>query len=377
MAIRVLIVDDSLFMRSLVSDILTSDPGIEVVGTAKDAADARAAIRKERPDCITLDLVLPGEDGLSLLKDIMATYPTPVVILSAHSKAGAEMTMRCLEAGAEGFVPKPSGEVSLDIESIKPQLIREVKTAARLDVRKIESLIRAEAQEPANKRRGLVETRKLIVIGASTGGPQTLRPLLASLPADFPGTIVVAQHMPTRSFTEGLAESLNRKCELVVKVAGQDEPLRPGVAYLIPGRSHMTLETRAGSRGPGSKRRHIQPADAVARLREADGGELSPSIDVVMASAAEVYGDNAVGVILTGLGNDGTEGMKAIKAAGGQTIAQDASSLVFGMPKAVIEAGLAEEVLPAERIAQALMDAVEAAPPADRPRTDSATTARV
>jgi len=348
--------------------MLTSDPGIEVVGKARNATEARAAIRKQRPDCITLDLVLPGEDGLSLLKDIMATCPTPVIILSAHSKAGADVTMRCLEAGAEGFVPKPSGEVSLDIESIKPQLIREVKAAASLDARKIRSLISAKAKKPRKVRRRPVRAEKLVVIGASTGGPQTLRPLLASLPADFPGIVIIAQHMPTSVFTEGLAENLNQKCEVVVKLAQDGEPLKAGTVYLVPGGSHMTLETRVSGQPRHGKGRRPRSADAVAALRPANADDLSPSIDTTMTSVAQVYGRNAVGVILTGIGHDGREGMKAIKAAGGQTIAQDASSLIFGMPKAVIEAGLADNVLPSERVAQALMDAMKTEPDAPRPR---------
>jgi len=356
-------------MRSLVSDILTSDPDIEVVGTAHNAADARKAMRKHRPDCITLDLILPGEDGLSLLKDIMAKSPTPVVILSAYSKAGAEITMKCLQAGAEGFVPKPSGEVSLDIESIKPQLIREVKTAAMLDARKIKSLITAEPKQPKKARRKGVGGKKVIVIGASTGGPQTLRPLLGSLPGDFPGTVIVAQHMPTSFFTQGLAESLSRKCELVVKVAQDNEPLESARAYLIPGGSHMTVKAEVCDRSPRSKRRHFQNTNAVVCLQPVEGNELSPSVDTAMRSVAQFYGSNTVGVILTGLGYDGREGMKAIKAAGGQTIAQDEdSSLIFGMPKVVIDAGLADKVLPSQRIAQALVDTVEVESQEARPR---------
>ena len=378
MAIKVLIVDDSLFMRSLVSDILTSEAGIEVVGTAQNATEARKALRKHHPDCITLDLILPGEDGLSLLSDIMAKSPTPVVILSAYSKAGAEVTMKCLEAGAVGFVAKPSGEVSLDIESIKPQLVREVKAAARLDLRKIKSLIVAKPEKSKQAGRRRVGAKKVIVIGASTGGPQTLRPLLGSLPADFPGTVIVAQHMPTDFFTQGLAESLNRNCELVVKVVQDGELLRSGKVYLIPGGSHMTLETRVSPRPIGGKRRHPRNTDAVVRLRPAEGDELSPSVDTAMASVAGVYGPNVIGVILTGLGDDGREGMKAIKAAGGQTIAQDeASSLIFGMPKVVIDAGLADKVLPSQRIARTLMDAVEIESQEARPQRCDSALARV
>ena len=356
MPVKVLIVDDSLFMRRLVSDVLGSDPGIQVVGTAKDGADARKAIRRAKPDCVTLDLVMPGEDGLSILKHIMVACPTPVVILSAHSRAGADITMKCLEGGAAGFVPKPSGEVSLDIDTIKPRLIREVKAAARLDVRRVRDLVRAK---PAKPRRKAVGTRKLVVVGASTGGPQTLGLVLSSLPASFPGAVVVVQHMPAAFFTESLAERLNQGCELAVQVAANGEIIKLGKVYLAPGGYDITL--RAKSAGGLARRRFRESGwiDAVVRLHEAGPDDLSPSIDTAMKSAARAYGRRAVGVILSGLGHDGRDGMAAVKAVGGRTIVQDESSLIFGMPKAVIDSGHADEVLPPQEIGRALMAATD------------------
>ena len=355
MSIKVLIVDDSLFMRRLISDILCSDSDIEVVGAVADAEEARKAIPRTRPGCITLDLVLPGEDGLTLLKHIMAEHPTPVVILSAHSAAGADITMQCLDAGAAGFVLKPSGEVSLDIEAIGPQLIREVKAAAGLDATEIRYLAAADAQrEDAGRSFG--DAAKVVVIGASTGGPQTLGTLLTSLPASFPGVIIVAQHMPTALLTEHLAKRLSRKCALVVDVIRNEEILRSGRAYLVPGGTEMML--RAGSAETGGHELPIAPGEAevAACLRPAAKGGLSPSIDATMTTAAQMFGPHTVGIILSGIGHDGTAGMRAIQAAGGHTIAQDASALINGMPKAVIEAGFADQVLPVKKMALALRD---------------------
>lgn len=357
MPVKVLIVDDSLFMRRLLSDLLGSEPGIQVVGTAKDGEEARKAIRKARPDCITLDLVMPGEDGLSILKHIMAACPTPVVILSAYSRAGADVTMRCLDAGAAAFVPKPSGELSLDISTVRLQLVQAVKAVARVNVRKIRFLTDAKPK----KLRGLtVDTKKVVVIGASTGGPQTLDLVLPSLPENFPGAVIVAQHMPAMFFTESLVERLDQECELAVKVATNDEIIEAGNVYFVPGGHNMTMSASSAERrvqGGGNESGWI---DAVVRLHETGPGDLSPSIDTTMKSAAGAYGRCAVGVILSGLGHDGREGMKAIKAAGGRTIAQDESSLIFGMPKAAIDAGYADKVLPPGEIAQELTDAAHA-----------------
>jgi two-component system chemotaxis response regulator CheB len=355
MSIKVLIVDDSFFMRRLISDVLGSDPDIEVVGAVADAEEARKAIPRTRPDCITLDLVLPGEDGLSLLNHIMAEHPTPVVILSAYSKAGADITMQCLDAGAAGFVLKPSGELSLDIEDIGPQLIREVKAAAGLSVTEIRHLA-AAAVQPKDRSRAFGNAAKVVVVGASTGGPQTLRVLLSSLPANFPGVIIVAQHMPMAVFTEHLANRLSRQCELVVDVLRDEEILRSGRIYFVPGGTEMTLS--AGPEETGEHELPIVPgqAEVAARLRPAKKGELSPSIDATMMTAAHTFGPRTVGIILSGIGHDGTAGMRAIQAAGGHTIAQDASALINGMPTAVIEAGFADQVLPVEEMALALRD---------------------
>ncbi len=342
MPINVLVVDDSLFMRTLISDMLNSDPGIEVTDTAKGGKQALEKICKIRPDCITLDLVMPGWDGLTTLKHIMNECPVPVVILSAYSRRDADITIECLEAGAVGFVLKPSGELSLNIETVKHQLIEEVKAASKVQLEKVKSLT---AKKPKRRKRKLVGTGKVVVIGASTGGLQTLEAILPSLPADFPSPIIVAQHVPNMFFTESLAEHLDRNCELAVKVAQDNEIIQAGNVYLAPGGSHTTLSL-------------LPNTQVTIHINEAKSEVLTPSIDSVMASATKVFHANVIGIILTGMGYDGREGMKAIKESGGNTIVQDKSSLIFGMPKAVIDAGYADKVLPAGQIAEAMTQCV-------------------
>ena len=342
MPIRVLVVDDSLFMRTLVSDMLNSDSEIEVIDTAQNGQEAVDKILKAKPNCVTLDLAMPGWDGLTTLKHIMSECPVPVVILSAHSRQDADVTIECLETGAVGFVLKPSGELSLNIENVKHQLLEEVKAASQVELKQINLLT---ATKPQKRKQKLVIIDKIIVIGASTGGLRALESILPSLPTDFPAPIIVAQHVPNMFFTESLAECLNRDCELVVKVAENDKIIQAGNIYLAPGGSHMTLGL-------------LPNTEVTPYINEAKSDTLSPSIDLAMESAAKIFCGNAIGIILSGMGCDGREGMKAIKEAGGRTIVQDGSSLIFGMPKAVIDAGCADKVLPASEIAEAMMECV-------------------
>lgn len=337
--IRVLVIDDSIFMRTLISDMLNSDPEIEVTATAKDGKEAIEKLSKIRPDCITLDLVMPGWDGLTTLEHIMAEHPTPVVILSAHSKKDANITIKCLKTGAVGFVLKPSGELSLDIKDVKHELLEKVKAASRVNVGRIKLLVRKKRKRPKRK---LVALSEIIVVGASTGGPQTLEAILYSLPVRLPLPVIIVQHLPTRFFTESFAERLNKVTDLEVKVAENDEVLQPGKVYLAPAEFQMTFK--------------MSDKNVITSLTKAQPNSLSPSIDIVMESVAKVYDGNSLGIILTGMGYDGREGMRAIKEAGGKTIVQDESSLIFGMPKVVIEAGIADEVLPVDSIADAMME---------------------
>jgi len=339
--IRVLVIDDSIFMRTLVSDMLNSDPKIKVIDTAKNGKEAVEKLSKIKPDCITLDLVMPGWDGLTTLKHIMTEYPTPVVILSAYSKKDADITIKCLNAGAVGFVLKPSGELSLDIKDIKHELLEKVKAASRANVGRIKKILaHKKRKQPKHK---LATLNKIIVIGASTGGPQTLEAILYSLPAKLPVPVIIVQHLPTRFFTESLAEHLNKVTDLEVRVAENAEVLQPGKVYLAPAEFQMTFK--------------MSNTDIITSLTEVQPDSLiSPSVDITMESVAKVYGGNSLGIILTGMGQDGREGMRAIKEAGGKTIVQDESSLIFGMPNAVIEAGIADEVLSVDDIADEIME---------------------
>lgn len=333
--IKVLIIDDSLFIRSLVSDFLNEDPHIKVVDTASSGQEAMRKIPNSRPDCIILDLAMPGWDGLTTLKHIMHDFPTPVVILSAYSQEDADITLECLELGAISFVLKPSGELSLDIEKIKERLIQEVKAAAGVNLKRFKTRI---AKRPPHPSRKLLVEDKIIVVGASTGGPQTLELVLPSLPSDFSIPILIVQHMPNRFFSESLSRHLNKNCLLKVNVASDNETISAPTVYLAPGGSHLRVENRT------------------IFLTKVSPDTLSPSIDMAMQSIAKVYQENSIGIILSGIGDDGLEGMRSIKKAGGRTIVQDESALIFGMPKVVIDAGLADKVLPAEEIGRAILE---------------------
>jgi len=347
MPIKVLIVDDSFVMRKLLSDILSSD-GIEVVGVAKSGSEAIKKIPQIKPDVVTLDLVMPGWDGLTTLKHIMQDFPTPVIILSAHSRVEADITIECLEAGAVGFILKPSGELSLDIEKVAPELLEAVRVASKVDVAKISVLF---APTPRPVKYKAIEINTIIVIGASTGGPQTLVAILSSLPPDFSPPIIIVQHMPSMEFTQSLAKHIKRVCKLTAKVAEDNEIIARKMVYLVPGGYSMTLQTIDRE----------NDTEVAMRLVKDKPDALTPSINTTMKSIAEIFNGNAIGVVLTGMGSDGAEGMEAIKNSGGKTLVQDESSLIFGMPKAVIDRGSADTVLPAGKIAEKIAELVSGA----------------
>lgn len=343
--ITVLVVDDSFFMRNMISDMLNSDPDIKVIDTAKNGKDALEKLEELKPDVITLDLVMPGLTGLETLKIIMSEYPTPVVMLSAYTAKGAAITIRCLDSGAIGFVLKPSGVVSMDIEKVKDELIEEIKKASRVNVKKIKSILTRKRIKQFLEPHVVVK-EKVVVIGASTGGPSALELVLSELPFNFPAAILVVQHMPAK-FTRSFAERLDRESELSVKQAEDGDVIEPGKAYVAPGDSHMRVKNK-------KIKGKVRAVISLNKKPLVHG--LRPSIDVTMKSVAEVYGENAVGVLLTGMGEDGVEGMDAIKTKGGKTIAQDeATSLIYGMPKKVVENGDADHVLPVFKISQEII----------------------
>ncbi len=342
--IKVLVVDDSFFMRTLITNMLSSHPEIQVIGTAKDGNEALNKIKTLKPDVVTLDFLMPGSSGLDTLKRIMTEHPTPVIMLSAYTEEGAVVTVDCLEAGALGFVLKPSGVVSHDIEKVKDKLTEEIKKAAKVDARKIKAIL-TRKQIKHFVEFGDIKKERVIVIGASTGGPPALEQILSEIPSNFPAAILIVQHMPAK-FTKVLAERLSKTSEIPVKEAEEGDIITPSKAYVAPGDFNMTLK----------KRKAKGKVTVALSLNQDPAVNGMPSVDVTMKSTAEVYGENAIGVILTGMGRDGAEGMKAIKSRKGKTIVQDeATSLIWGMPKQAMREGSADHVLPLFEIAQEII----------------------
>ncbi len=333
MAIRVLVVDDSAFMRKMITQILNSCDDIEVIGTARDGEDAIKKVEELKPDVVTLDVEMPKVDGLTALAYIMNKFPLPVVMLSALTGEGTKATVKALSYGAVDYIQKPSGTISLDIDKIKDEIINKVKLAATAKVRKLEL-----RERPKPRIDFYLENEKVVVIGASTGGPQALVEVLSSLPRNIPASILLVQHMP-KQFTKSFAERLNSLSEIEVKEAENEDEIIEGRALLAPGDYHMLVNSSKVILDDGPKINSVRPA-----------------VDPTMISAAQSYGKNVVGVILTGMGNDGAYGIKIIKEKGGVTIAQDEStSVVFGMPKAAIATGCIDKVLPLHEIANEII----------------------
>ncbi len=333
MAIRVLVVDDSAFMRKMVTQILNSCDDIEVIGTAKDGEDGIKKVEELKPDVVTLDVEMPKVDGLTALAYIMNKFPLPVVMLSALTGEGTKATVKALSYGAVDYIQKPSGTISLDIDKIKDEIINKVKLAATAKVRKLEL-----RERPKPGIDFCLENEKVVVIGASTGGPQALVEVLSNLPRNIPASILLVQHMP-KQFTKSFAERLNSLSEIEVKEAENGDEIIEGRALLAPGDYHMLVNSSKVILDDGPKINSVRPA-----------------VDPTMISAAQSYGKNVVGVILTGMGNDGAYGIKIIKEKGGITIAQDEStSVVFGMPKAAIATGCVDKVLPLHEIANEII----------------------
>jgi two-component system chemotaxis response regulator CheB len=341
-AIRVLVVDDSALMRKLIPQILETDSSIQVVGTAMDGNFGLKKIEELKPQVITLDLEMPGMGGLEMLKEIMRRHRIPVLVVSSHSTQGASVTLKALSMGAFDFVAKP-GEGSHRMQEVGRDLISKIKAAAQSRGISIRSA--ADFSAPAPQQKGKPGTKnaptKIVAIALSTGGPQALQYLLAQLPADFPGSIIVVQHMP-EGFTDMFARRLDECCALHVKEAQSGDLLLAGRVLISPGNRHLKVKR--------------MPLGDVAILSEdpvVNGHR--PSADVTFQSAAEEFGDRALGVLMTGMGEDGAHGLGLIKAGGGMTIAQgEQSCVVFGMPKAAIERGHAMRVVELEALASTL-----------------------
>jgi len=332
--VRVLVVDDSALMRKLIPAILARDSSIEVVGTAMDGAFALKKIEELRPDVVTLDLEMPRMDGMEALRLIMRRAPVPVILFSTHSKEGAYATFKALALGAIDFVAKPKDAAAGHIDAIAEELIHKIKVAKRAGKYKISAPV-LEEEAPVRKKgsRASLPPNRIIAIGISTGGPNALQYLLSQIPAEFPASIVVVQHMP-EGFTEMFARRLDECCALEVQEARSGDLLLAGRVLICPGNRHMMVRR--------------MPRGDMAVL--SDGPPVNghrPSADVLFHSVAQEFGLTAVGIIMTGMGEDGAEGIGAIKAAGGMTLAQsEETCVVAGMPRAAIQKGHVAKVVP-------------------------------
>jgi two-component system, chemotaxis family, protein-glutamate methylesterase/glutaminase len=340
--VRVLVVDDSALMRKLIPQILESDKSIEVVGTAMDGNFGLKKIAELKPQVITLDLEMPGMGGLEMLKEIMHRHRIPVIVVSSHSTQGASVTLKALSLGAFDFVAKPN-DVSQRMPEIARELISKIKAAAQS--RGIQISAPADTAGPLSQKKvrpgANQQPTKLVAIGISTGGPQSLQYVLSQLPADFLGSIVVVQHMP-EGFTEMFARRLDEGCAINVKEAQSGDLLLAGRVLICPGNRHLKVKR--------------MPLGDIAIL--SDDPRVNghrPSVDVLFKSVAEEFNSRALGVIMTGMGDDGVHGLGLIKAAGGMTIAQsEQSCVVFGMPKAAIDSGHAMRVVDLSAMANTL-----------------------
>lgn len=347
--IRVLIVDDAALMRATIKQLLASDPAIEVVDTAGSGPVAIAKIKQLRPDVVTLDVEMPGMDGIDLLRTIMADAPVPVVMLSAHTQHGAQRTLDALEAGAVDYVPKPTGQRGATLRDVAAVLCERVRSAAAANLRRVRPTRpkfapSASPSVPSAKPRPTVTAgpSSVIAIGISCGGPATLVEIFPQLPPDSP-PIVITQHMPP-GFTRSFADRLNRLSALHVKEAEDGDVLAVGRAFVAPGDAHMLLQG-----APGRLRIKLERTGPVC-------GHM-PSVDVLFRSVAKTCGAAAVGVIMTGMGNDGAAALGAIRDAGGRTVAQDQPScIVFGMPKAAIDMGHAQHIVPLDQIVPTVLE---------------------
>mgnify|MGYP001560268490 FL=1 len=340
--VSVLVVDDSFLMRKIISDAINSDPALEVIYKAKNGREGLQKILELKPDIVTLDINLPIMNGLSVLQEVMKKQPCKVIMLSAYTREGAADTMKALEAGAIDFIAKPSGEISLDIYKLKDEIISKIKLAAKIKESKFLSAI---SGEPAlhHPREKAIAVKKLVIVGASTGGPKAVLEIMQDIPAGLPAAFLIVQHMPA-GFTTTFAERLSWQSKLKAKEAQEGDPVMADKILVAPAGYHLVLEQA------GKELKTKLNQDSLVNF-------VRPSIDVTMYSAVEAFnGKNIIAVILTGMGKDGLDGCRKIKEAGGTIIIQDeASSVVWGMPGAVYEAGISDKVMPVSKIAEAIV----------------------
>ncbi len=363
--IRILVVDDSAFMRKAISMMLESDPMIKVIGTARDGEEGIEKVRLLKPDLVTMDIEMPRMDGLTALREIMAKNPVPVMMISSITTEGAQATLDALDLGAVDFIPKQMSYVSLDIVKIRDELLAKIKDITRrkhilmarhrqrsfgaLSGRGAGATVadpKGSPAPPQTRRVSVVKrnhTVSIIAVGSSTGGPPALQTVIPKLPRNLPVGMVIAQHMPP-TFTKSLADRLNQLSQVTVREAADRDPIEPGVVLIAPGGKHLTVK-KQGIKAYASV--SLQPADTL----------YHPCVDVLMNSVADSHGRGTMGVILTGMGNNGVIGLKNVKSKGGVVIAQDeATCVVYGMPRAAAEAGVVDHVVSIEDVAVEILN---------------------
>jgi two-component system chemotaxis response regulator CheB len=341
---RVLVADDSAFMRTAITRMIESDPDLRVIATAQTGQEALDKVKTLKPHVVTLDVEMPGMNGVETLRRIMAECPIPVIMVSSLTQEGAEVTLEALDIGAFDYVPKQSSFVSLDIVKIRDDLINKIKAAAESNLRRPISarVVKAAPAQgvvhPAPKHPATI-----VALGTSTGGPKALQEMLPMLPEDLNVPVLIVQHMPV-GFTGPFARRLDGLCKISVREAIQEEEIQPGVAYIAPAGQHMTVYRRGTSK-------------MALRLAQTPIGLLHmPSVDIMISSAAEVFRSLTLGVMMTGMGADGVKGMHAVKREGGFNLGQDeASCTVYGMPRSAAEAGVLHRVVPLSQIAEQIM----------------------
>lgn len=349
--IRVLVVDDSAFMRKVIPQMLQEDEEIEVIGTARDGNEAFKMAAELKPDVVTLDIEMPKMDGLTTLGYIMSEYPVPVIMLSAYTPKGAETTLKALEYGALDFVCKPSGEISIDIKKVKDELVQKIKAAGKSDISKLTFVNKDEKKQPEILRDARIEAQSetksgdfdMVVIATSTGGPRALADFVPAIPRNIPAAVLIVQHM-SEGFTKTLADRLNAMSFIKVKEAENGEVIKQGTAYVAPGNHHMEIEKEG-------RDYRISLNQKPTRLG------VRPSADITMASVAEKFSGKMIGIILTGMGRDGTDGAAKMKEKKAVILTQDKEScVIYGMPKTAAEKGLSDAVVPLDKMKDALMD---------------------
>jgi len=345
--IKVLIVDDSALMRRMLEDILSADPRIKVLGTAKDGVEALVKIRQLSPDVVTLDVEMPNKNGLAVLEELMNTNPIPVIMVSSLTQEGAQTTLKALSLGCVDFVAKPSGAISINLKEIATELVSKVVSAKGAHVRPLGVSVAHSTEPRASSAVTLKGKRDIIAIAASTGGPMALQQLLTNLPENLPVPIVITQHMP-KAFTTSFAKRLDSVSGLTVFEAEEGMDLKPGHAYIAPGGSHLVVK-RKMNRTP-----YCGLSDAPPVL------SVKPSANIMFLSVVDEFGGNVVVVILTGMGRDGADGAIQLHSKGAYIIAESQEScVVYGMPKAAVEAGIVNELLPLTDIPDALLRSVK------------------